>query len=187
MEAFDFQGDKGKSEEGRKAADWPTSPYLKTRTHNIINDLTFEAGRSRPKRAAFISSMARKYYHFLAFSASTSTAFFIRSKSGWMYFIVEYHGCASPETMREYIALFGPGRGTFPNGDGTDSNAQGINDGRPFYTEPSLNQAREMGRMIKAKDIMGYIYKNRSLRGNKPLTNAKFDGVRGLAEGVSRL
>jgi len=41
MEAFDFQGDKGKSEEGRKAADWPTSPLYAGYNSLYISDLIF--------------------------------------------------------------------------------------------------------------------------------------------------
>jgi len=99
-------------------------------------------------------------------------------------FIIEYHGCASPETMRERVSLFGAGRKTFPNGDGTDSNAKGINDGRPGYTEPSFDQAVEMGKIVKQKNLFGYIYKGRKFRKMQDLRSADFAAIRGLAKGI---
>lgn len=98
--------------------------------------------------------------------------------------VCEHHGCASPETMGDYITWFGAGRKLFPNGDGTDGHAQGINDGRPNYTEPSHYQAIEMGAIIKNRNLFGYIYKNRSLRNKPSLKSAKFMALAGLAEGM---
>lgn len=97
--------------------------------------------------------------------------------------IIEHHGCASPETMREYMRLHGKGRRNFPNGDGGDQYAKGINDGRPNYTEPSLSQAVEMGRIVKANNLFGYIYKGRKFRKAQTLLAADFTAVRGLRDG----
>ena len=102
-------------------------------------------------------------------------------------FIIEYHGCASPETMRERVSLFGAGRKTFPNGDGTDSNAKGINDGRPGYTEPPFDQAVEMGKIVKREGLLGYIYKGRKFRKTQDLRKADFTGVRGSVKGIKNV
>lgn len=99
-------------------------------------------------------------------------------------FIVEHHGCASPERMRQYANLHGGGRRHFPNGDGPDSFAEGINDGRPGYTEPSFDQAVEMGAILKNRNLLGYIFKGRKFRKAQDLRKADFAAVRGLAKGL---
>jgi hypothetical protein len=100
---------------------------------------------------------------------------------------IEIHGCASPEVMRDYISTFGGGRLLFPNGDGTDKYAKGINDGRPGYTEPSYEQAVEMGKIMKKKGLFGYIFKGRKFRRSQDLRKADFIAVKGLARGVKSL
>jgi hypothetical protein len=97
--------------------------------------------------------------------------------------IIEHHGCASPETMREIVQLHGKGRRVFPNGDGMDQYAKGINDGRKYYTEPSYAQAVTMGKLIKTNNLFGYIYKGRKFRKAQDLRAADFTAVKGLRDG----
>jgi hypothetical protein len=97
--------------------------------------------------------------------------------------IVEHHGCASPEMMREQISRFGAGRKTYPNGDGSDPYARGINDGRPGYTEPSVKQAREMGRILRISNLFAYLHKNRRTCFHMSIKAADFSALGGLAEG----
>jgi hypothetical protein len=77
------------------------------------------------------------------------------------------------------------GHRIFLNEDGPDSYAKGINDGRPYYTEPSFDQAVEMGKIVKEKNLFGYIYKVRKFRKTQDLRKADFMAVRGLAKGIS--
>jgi len=75
------------------------------------------------------------------------------------------------------------GHRIFLNEDGPDSYAKEINDGRPGYTEPCLDQAVEMGKIVKEKNLFGYIYKGRKFRRTQGLRKADFAAVCGLAEG----
>ena len=99
--------------------------------------------------------------------------------------VVEHHGCASPKAMREIVSLFGGGRKSFPNGDGMDANAKGINDGRRYYTEPSFGQAVTMGRLIRENNLFAYLFKGRTFRKSQTLRSADFTAVKGLAKGLS--
>jgi hypothetical protein len=98
--------------------------------------------------------------------------------------IIEHHGCASPKVMRDIISIYGANRNVFPNGDGMDQYAKGINDGRKYYTEPSYAQAVTMGKLLKQNNLLGYLYKGRRFRKTQDLRKADFTAVRGLAAGL---
>ena len=100
--------------------------------------------------------------------------------------IMEIHGCNSDVRMNEIIATLGTDK-IFPNGDGLDKFALGRRGDRRTKREPSPEQGKEMGKLIKKYNLFGHCCLNRNTENPLPadIRRAKFDVLKAIIEGYN--
>jgi hypothetical protein len=117
---------------------------------------------------------------------STSRGYEAFSK---LRYTMELHGVNSPQALQSVIDHFGTAN-IFPNGDGPDSNAQGRVGDKPGKREPSVAQAVEMARILKANGMNKYAYFHRRWdRGKRPGTDTDedyYDAIRAMCNELAK-
>ncbi len=172
-----------------EAAGWSrTDPFYSLWNEgDVLDPETFPEGADRALFnqykwwVDFMLGMGIPVRHLIVNVSRPKTDLWMRAE--FPSIVIERHKCASPQKM---IEIYGGGGGSpmFPNGDGPDPYALGRAGDKPDKREPSVEQAREMRKLILADGgHLGYCYFLRSTEQVSPpdITRAEFDVLRALA------
>lgn len=116
-------------------------------------------------------------YQIMNPAVFTRTANYGRSLKVW----IEIHGCNSPEKFQAAID-----KGGVPNGDGPDPLARGRQGNSPDKREPSVEQAEQIGAIVKKNNVPYALVFNRKVEETMPpvLERAQFDVLKAMVKGV---